>query len=139
MTRMPSPTWSRVAVPDVARRMALLGLGVTVAAQFFVLYVPQPPTTPMFPYADKVIHASIFAAPVVLALLAGLPARAAVTVIAAHAPVSEMIQHIFLPERSGDFFDVLADLAGVTLGVVAFRGLGLLVARRQASRSTSPR
>ena len=57
MARMPSPTWSRVAVPDVARRIALLGLGVTVAAQFFVLYVPQPPTTPLFPYADKVIHA----------------------------------------------------------------------------------
>lgn len=139
MTRMPSPLANAVAVPEIARRVALLGLGVTLAAQFFILYVPQAPGTPLFPQSDKVIHAAIFAAPVVLALLAGLPARAAVTVIAIHAPVSELIQHLFLPGRSGDFLDVLADLAGVCLGVVAVRGLWALVLRRRASRESSTR
>ena len=44
--------------------------------------------------------------------------------LAAHAVVSELVQHWLLPHRSGDAADVLADLAGVALGVLAGRLLG---------------
>ncbi len=116
--------------PAGVRRIALLVLGIAVVAQCWVLYVPHPPAAPPFPYSDKVIHAIVFAAPVFLALLAGLPSRLSVLLLAAHAPVSELIQHFFLVDRSGDVWDVAADLTGVVLGVVAVRGLGRLLDRR---------
>jgi hypothetical protein len=50
-----------------------------------------------------------------IAVVAGL--------FAAHAVVSELIQHTFYTHRSGDPFDVLADLVGIALGLAAFRGL----------------
>lgn len=142
MTRMPSapvPSPSALARAEWLRRLALLGLGVAVAAHLFVLYVPQPPGIPLFPGADKLVHAAIFAAPTFLALLAGFPPRAAVAVIAAHAPISEMVQHFFLSQRAGDVLDVLADLTGVVLGVIAVRALGRLVVARAATRHTPKR
>jgi len=38
-------------------------------------------------------------------------------VFLAHAPVSELVQHVGYPGRTGDPADVLADAAGVLVGV----------------------
>lgn len=125
--RMPSAP----ALPDLVRRVVLLGLGITVAAQLFSLYAPEAPGGLDVPHSDKLVHALIFAAPVFLALLLGLPPRPVVLVSALHAPVSELIQHFWLPNRTGDSLDVTADLVGVVLGLIAARMvLGLLTARR---------
>lgn len=117
---------------DLLRRLGMLGLGMTVAAHCYVLYAPHPPGEPLFPHSDKVIHALIFAAPVVIGLLLGLGRRLVPWVAAVHAPVSELVQHAFLPGRAGDVLDVVADLAGVALGVVVVRALLALAGRRLA-------
>ena len=88
----------------------------TVIGQLIVLYLPQPPDgLPLFPFADKVIHLGIFAAPTMLAVLLGR-GRVVIPVLAVHAPLSELVQGLFLPERGMDPLDAVADLCGVALG-----------------------
>jgi VanZ family protein len=107
--------------------------GLAVVAQLYGLYrVTGPPSPPWFPHADKLEHALGFALPVALCLLAvglrahsrgaGLSRRALVVVIgvfAAHAVVSELVQHLLYRTRTGDPLDVLADAVGVTAGALA--------------------
>ena len=75
------------------------------------------------PGSDKVVHLLLFAALAAStrwrfgALLPGLVA------VAAYAPVSEAVQALLLPGRSGDLLDVVADLTGVALGWTLARGL----------------
>ena len=95
-------------------------LGVAMAVQLMVLYAPSAPAGPPVNGIDKVVHFSIFAAPVFAALMVGIRARWALVILAAHAPISELIQHLVLPHRSGDPFDAIADLSGVLLGGLAY-------------------
>ena len=104
---------------------------VAVAVQLYGLYrVAGPPSPPLFGNADKVEHLVGFAVPVVLILVTvslrqqasgvGDTRRALVIVTAlflAQAVVSEIIQHVFLPGRSGDPLDVLADTVGIAVGL----------------------
>ena len=94
--------------------------GVAMAVQLIVLYAPRAPAGPHVNGFDKVIHLSIFAAPVFAALMMGIRARWALVVLALHAPISELVQHFALPHRSGDVFDAIADLSGVLLGGIAY-------------------
>jgi len=112
------------------RRLLLLGFGIAVGVQAYVLYVPKMPGTLRFPQADKVVHALIFAAPVFLGLLLDLTPWLVVGLFSVHAPVSEVIQRVFLPDRSGSAGDVAADVAGVLLGVAAAWAFGRLLSRR---------
>jgi len=91
-----------------------------MAIQLVALYSPQGVAGPQVTGLDKVVHVLIFAAPALVALLSGFRARWALGVLAVHAPVSELIQHFWLPHRSGDVFDVAADLGGIALGAVAY-------------------
>ena len=118
-----------------ARSVALVAAALALLAQFWGLYrVTGPPTAPWFPNADKVLHAVGFAVPVFLVLLAiwlGRRIRTrTILVVAAifgvHAVLSEIIQHTFYRERSGDPLDVLADWSGIIVGVCGF----LLISRR---------
>ncbi|WP_277452272.1 VanZ family protein [Janibacter sp. DB-40] len=98
-----------------ARLLVPLAVGVLLALQLVVLYLPSAPGPPApIPHADKLVHALVFAAPV---LVAGLARRWWWSVVAAacllHAPVSEAVQQALLPGRSGDAWDVVADLCGV--------------------------
>ena len=63
---------------------------------------------------------AVFALPAFLAVWRGRSAWWALP-FAVHAPVSELVQHAWVPLRTGDPVDVVADLAGVVLGVVAAR------------------
>jgi hypothetical protein len=105
---------------------------LAVALQLWGLYrVAGPPQQPLFPLADKLEHAVAFALPVTLILLAAAlrrplgwqwpsPVTQAVVVgaFAAHAVVSELIQHVWYRHRTGDPLDVVADWIGIAGGVV---------------------
>jgi hypothetical protein len=82
----------------------------------YVLFAPRPGGDALFDGSDKVVHLALFA------LLAGTtrwrfgPAKAGLTAVAAYAVVSEVVQGALLSSRSGDPYDVLADLLGVAVG-----------------------
>jgi len=103
------------------RLVLLVLLVVAVVVQLVVLYAASTPSVSPFPNSDKAIHALVFLAPVAVALLAGGRPRVVVAVFAAHAVISEVVQHTLLPGRSGDPLDVLADLTGVALGYLVWR------------------
>ena len=78
MTRAaPDPALPRTGAPSGAgrgsRRVWWLLLSVALLAQLVVLYAPSAPGGPEISGLDKVIHASVFGAPALCALLAGVP------------------------------------------------------------------
>jgi VanZ family protein len=87
-----------------------------VALSLYVLFTPRAAGDGLFPYADKVVHALLFAA------LAGTtrwrfgPVVAGLAAVAAYAVVSELVQGVLLSSRSGDPYDVVADLLGAAAG-----------------------
>ncbi|QGN59303.1 VanZ family protein [Nostocoides sp. HKS02] len=85
--------------------------------QVAALYWPRIDVQGPVTWTDKVVHVLLFLVPTVLGLLAGLRPTWVVVGLAVHAPVSELVQHFFLPHRSGDIWDAVADLTGVLLGV----------------------
>jgi VanZ family protein len=125
-------------------RVVAVLAGLAVAAQLWGLYrVTGPPTPGWFPDADKLEHAAGFALPVGLLVLAlGLrrlargrtPSRTTLVVVvavfAAHAVLSEVVQHLFYTGRSGDPRDVLADVVGIALGAVVATALLRRAVRR---------
>lgn len=111
------------ATPASRRRCRALtaALAVAVVVQLVVLYLPGeqvPEAGFAVPGLDKAIHVAVFALPVFLAVWRGRSAWWALP-FAVHAPVSELVQHAWVPLRTGDPVDVVADLVGVVLGVVA--------------------
>lgn len=121
----PAATSTDGAVPSAAsrrrRRALAAALAVVVVVHLVVLYLPggQVPTTGAeVPGLDKAIHVAVFALPVLLAVLLGGSAWWALP-FAVHAPVSEAVQHALVPLRTGDPWDLAADLAGVALGTAA--------------------
>jgi hypothetical protein len=107
-------------VTDKSNTLWRWAFGVALVVQLIVLYAPNAPGGPQINGLDKVIHVSIFAATSLAALMVGMRARWALAILAVHAPISEMIQHLVLPHRSGDVLDVMADLSGVVLGGLAY-------------------
>ena len=89
---------------------------LVVGLSLVVLFAPSGDGAAPFPQADKVVHLTLFA------LLAGTarwrfgPALVVLAVVAAYAPLSEVVQALALPHRDGDWHDAAADLAGVVLG-----------------------
>ena len=76
----------------------------------------------------------MFLVPVALALLAGFRRTVVVLVFAAQAVLSELVQALLLPHRSGDVLDVVADLTGVALGVLVAVAVGRLRRRGPGGR-----
>ena len=116
---------------------------LAVLFQLWGLYrAAGPPQPAWFPHADKLEHLVGFSLPVLLILLSVTmrsvgwrwpsPGTGAliVGVFAAHAVVSEVIQHLWYRYRTGDPSDVIADWAGIAVGVLVFR---LIVQRRSRS------
>jgi VanZ family protein len=96
---------------------------VVVLVSLYVLFSPNPGAGPLFPQSDKVVHAALFAA------LAGAgrwrfgPLRAVLVAALAYGALSEVVQWLALPHRSGDVLDVLADSVGALLGWLLVGGL----------------
>lgn len=123
--------------------------GLAVVGQLLGLYLPRASGAAWFPGADKLQHAVAFALPVVLIpwadtlrrRAAGWPPRARILVLvvwvsAAHAVVSELVQHQAYANRVGDPLDVLADWSGIAIGGLL---AGLLLAVRQIGRGRAAR
>ena len=137
----PVDRWS-TAWPAVAA-----AAGLSVALQLWGVYAPaQPSAGEWFPGADKVAHGLGFGAPVALIMIAdtlrrrsrGLPPRARVLVVvtwvsAAHAVVSELVQHTFYTDRHGDPLDLLADWSGIAIAAM-LTGLGIGLRRTSVQR-----
>jgi len=85
----------------------------------YVLFAPDPGGEPLFDGSDKVVHYVLFA------LLAGTvrwrfgPSRRLLWLVFGYAVFSEVIQGVALSGRSGDAFDVFADIAGAAFGWLA--------------------
>lgn len=77
------------------------------------------------PGLDKLVHVAVFAAVGLTAVLAGAGWRIVALLLVLHAGVSELVQARLLAGRSGDPWDVVADVAG------ALAGVALGVARRR--------
>jgi hypothetical protein len=60
-----------------------------------------------------------------------------VAIFAAHAVVSEVIQHVWYRYRTGDPLDVLADWVGIAVGFLLFRLIFLRRSRALESLATS--
>ncbi len=128
-------TWSRLINPAATRHTAAIALAVALAVQLAVLYWPSVSISGPVSWSDKVVHLTVFAVPTLLARVR-FPRRVwPVLALAAHAPVSELVQHAFLPHRSGDIADALTDLAGVAAGLAAAWWWGSRVTRSKAPAS----
>lgn len=107
---------------------------LAVGLQLAVLYAPRAPSvdTGDLP-VDKLVHAAVFALPTVALVAAGVPRPWVLGLMAAHAPVSELIQHQALDGRSGELLDIAANLTGVAVGAVLTRPGARFAAGRAAA------
>ncbi len=90
---------------------------VAVLLQLVVLYAPST-AGPSAANADKLVHFAIFALVAWAGRRVGLPVVPLVVVLVAHALLSEVVQATLLDERSGDPWDVVADVIGIGVGVL---------------------
>ncbi len=100
---------------------------ILVVLQLCALYWPVVTVEGPVSWTDKVVHLLVFAVPTYAVGRAWGRVWLTALVFALHAPVSELVQHFFLPGRSGDVWDAVLDLVGVAVGVVAL----LVVNRRR--------
>jgi VanZ family protein len=105
-------------VKDASLRLALLA---AVAVQCWALYVPHAPAVDSSLPLDKLVHLLLFSVVAALAVRVGLGAGLIIGLLVAQAVVSELVQLLALPQRSGDVRDVVADLTGVALGLAVGR------------------
>ncbi|MBI3046680.1 MAG: VanZ family protein [Acidobacteria bacterium] len=114
-----------------------------MAAIFYVSSLPQPPTPPG---SDKPWHAVAYfglAVVVVRAVIGGLPRRlclrtagVAIAIAVAYAASDEFHQ-TFVPGRSADLNDLIADTVGVFAGTAACWAWGAISHKAQITRLNS--
>jgi len=104
------------AEPVPRRAAATTAFLVVAVLSLVVLFAPNGAGEQRFPYDDKVVHCTLFALLAAVSRWRFGPATAVLVAVCAYAPVSELVQALALPRRSGDPTDVVADLAGVAVG-----------------------
>lgn len=83
----------------------------------YVLFWPSPAgSSVQFPGADKLVHAGLFLLLAASARLRFGSASGVLTAVLVYAALSELVQAVLLPGRSGDVLDLLADSAGALVG-----------------------
>jgi hypothetical protein len=124
-------------IPAAHRRVLAVVLAASVAVHLWGLYRPsEPVVTELLPGLDKLFHALGFGIPAVLAVL--LFRRSwPLGVLAAHALVSEVVQGLWIPNRTGDVTDLLADLAGLVPALVLLRRLPSQAPSRAVARNAT--
>ncbi|MEZ5185016.1 MAG: hypothetical protein R2720_04670 [Candidatus Nanopelagicales bacterium] len=99
-----------------------IAFAAAVLVQFWALYVPRAPGVPTGLPLDKLVHLTLFAVVTYLGLRAGMPVRWLAPLTVLQAAASELVQHFYLPQRGGDWWDFAADLAGIAVAVWWGRG-----------------
>lgn len=109
------------------RELAFLAVCVV---HLVALYLPSPPGAPAsvlaVPHLDKLVHVLLFAMVAFTGRWAGVPIRLLLLALTADAVMSELVQGLWLPERSADPIDLLADLVGIAVGMLAATRWGLV-------------
>ena len=90
---------------------------VALLVQVWSLYWPRPASVETGLPLDKVVHFALFAVVTYAGVKAGIPGRAMAWLMLGQALLSEGVQHFLLAERSGDVWDLVADVAGITVGL----------------------
>ena len=90
---------------------------VVALLSLVVLFAPTAPAGPVGVVGvDKVVHGALFAALACTARWQFGGRLRVFLLVAGYALLSELIQALILPGRSGDPYDAVADLCGATLG-----------------------
>ena len=113
--------------PQLARTVFALLLGISLA----MLLTPGD-DVPQHGPNDKVVHALIFVALAVAGRWAGVPWVALGLGLAAYAAATEILQAVLPIDRDGNPLDLLADAAGIGIGLVLSLAAVRLGARRAA-------
>lgn len=124
-------------MPPMRRTVPLV---LAVVVHVVVLYAPRLPSTGAsgLPGIDKVGHVAVFALVALVALWAGLSPRLVIPVLLGHAVLSEVVQHVALPGRSGDPWDSVADVAGLALGWAVWRWWAARITTRRGDDEQEP-
>ena len=105
---------------------------VAVLVSLAVLFAP-PSDVPPSPYGlDKVVHFSLFAVLALTGRWAGVRRSVLCVVLVLYAGVSELLQGTDLVDRDASIGDLVADSAGVVVGLVVWQ---LVAVRRTRTRS----
>jgi VanZ family protein len=102
-------------------RLWRIAFAVACLVNLAALYTPRAAGDGI-PYADKVTHLLLFAAVAYTGSRIRLPLVWLSAALVANAVLSELVQHTWLTNRSGDVTDAVADIAGVVLGVLLAGG-----------------
>lgn len=94
-------------------------LAVTVVVALIVLFTPASGVPSGFQHSDKIIHFILFAALTYTSRVAEIGWARTALWVSAFAVLSEFLQAVLPLGRSGSVADVLADSAGVAVGLVA--------------------
>ena len=82
-----------------------------------VLFAPTAPAGPAGVVGlDKVVHAALFVALAATSRWQFGGRLRVFLLVAGYAVLSELLQQLVLPHRSGDPYDAVADLCGATVG-----------------------
>ena len=129
----------RRKMSDIQRRLFLFGALGWTGAIFYLSHIPGVDVPPVFFGMDKLLHAIVFGILgflVVGALTGTMRPRhislpwLAVLLVIAYGVLDEFHQH-YVPGRTPDVYDVMADAAGGMLGIWLFwRFLGPRLASR---------
>ena len=92
--------------------------GAVCLLSLWMLFSPGSDTSSTL-VDDKLVHAALFAALALTGQLAGVGLAPLVIGLATYAGVSEVVQGLLPIDREADLLDVLADLAGIGVGVAA--------------------
>ena len=82
----------------------------------YVLFTPRTGGEALFYGADKVVHAGLFGLLAATTRWRFGAAAAGLAAVASYAVLSELVQATLLSTRSGDAYDVVADLVGTAAG-----------------------
>ncbi len=94
-----------------------VAFGVSAMVNVVAVYAPAAGGGGLFAHADKLAHLLLFAVVGFTGRRAGVPGGLLLAVLVGHAVVSEAVQALTLPQRSGDAGDVGADVLGSLVGV----------------------
>lgn len=132
------PAEVRRAGGSLPARAAVLVLALVANVGFYLPSIPAAAPGAGVPGVDKIVHVGVFtltvwAAGRLLAPAQRFPMGWVVLAAIAHALLIEVIQAALLPERSADGADLLADLAGVALGLGIWGAERVWRERREAA------